>query len=111
MTVSIVQTLLGSPANPVNAVYGIVYRIEFDPAIVDSTLSTFQFVNSSLGTPGYDLLTFVRPNWSAGFIDAAAVRTDHVNVSTDSLISLFDVVIIDNVSARLVCNFNLSGIR
>ncbi|HNP97607.1 MAG TPA: T9SS type A sorting domain-containing protein [Bacteroidia bacterium] len=106
-----VQTLLGSPANPVNAVYGIAYRIEFDPAIVDSTLSTFQFVNSSLGTPGYDLLTFVRPNWSAGFIDAAAVRTDHVNVSTDSLISLFDVVIIDNVSARLVCNFNLSGIR
>lgn len=106
-----VQTILGSSMNPVSAIYGIAYRIEFEPSVVDSALSSFQFTNSSLGIPGTDLLTFVRPNWSAGYIDAAAVRTDHSNVTVDSTISLFDVVIIDNVSARLTCNFKLTGVR
>ena len=106
-----VQTVLGSSMNPVSAIYGIAFRVEFSPTVVDSTASSLQFINSSLGTPGTDLLTFVRPNWAAGFIDAVAVRTDHSNVSSDSTISLFDVVIIDNVSARMTCNFRLSKVR
>ena len=57
------------------------------------------------------MITFVRPNWTAGYIDAVAVRTDHQPMSGDSTIAVFDVVIVDNVSARTVLNFQLSGVR
>lgn len=106
-----VQTVLGSTINPVGSIYGIAYRLHFNSLVVDSARSVLQFNPSPLGTPGNDLLTFVKPNWTAGFIDAVAVRTDHFNTSSDSTISLFDVVIIDNVSARTSCNFWLSDIR
>jgi hypothetical protein len=80
--------------------------------VVDAAQSNFAFLpTSGMGTVGTNLLTFVRPNWSAGYVDAVAVRMDHTNASSDTTIALFDVVIIDNVSARTVCNFELTGVR
>lgn len=106
-----VDIRLGDQSSPARQVYGIAFRMVFNPMIVEPSLSNLHFTPSQLGTPGVDLLTFVRPDWSNGIIDAVAVRMDHQEVIVDSSIGLFDVVIVDNVSARTVLNFRLEGVR
>lgn len=107
-----VEVRLGQRTQPVPGIYGVAFRLAFNPLVIDPSSSQLAFLPASgLGTQGSDLMTFVRPNWSAGYIDAAAVRIDQANASSDSTIALFDVVIIDNVSARTVCNFELTGVR
>ena len=106
-----VEARLGNSVSQVTNLYGIAFRLSFLTNVIDTTASDFAFTNSWLGTPGSDMITFVRPNWTAGYIDAVAVRTDHQPMSGDSTIAVFDVVIVDNVSARTVLNFQLSGVR
>ena len=107
-----VAVQLGQGSQPVPGIYGVAFRLSFNPMVVDAAQSNFAFLpTSGMGTVGTNLLTFVRPNWSAGYVDAVAVRMDHTNASSDTTIALFDVVIIDNVSARTVCNFELTGVR
>lgn len=106
-----VRAFLGTSMNPVSSIYGIAFRISFNSLLVDSLSSSLSFIPSGLGVPGNNLLTFVRPDWNAGFVDAVAVRTDHLDGFSDSLIAVFDVVIVDNVSARTICNFQVQDIK
>ena len=105
-----VAVQLGQGSQPVPA-STVAFRLSFNPMVVDAAQSNFAFLpTSGMGT-GNEPPTFVRPNWSATYVDAVAVRMDHTNASSDTTIALFDVVIIDNVSARTVCNFELTGVR
>lgn len=106
-----ISVQLGSSNHQVDPIYGIAFNLNFNPILVDSALSSFHFVPTALGTPGTDLLTFARTDWVAGQISAVAVRTDQINAVSDTTIALFDVVIIDNVSARAYSRFTLTDIR
>lgn len=106
-----VSVKLGNSTQPVQDIYGIAFRLNFDPALLNPLLSSFSFTNSQLGIPGNDLITFVRQNWSAGFIDAVAVRNNHTNTLSDNVVAQLDVVIIDNVSARTLLRFSISDVR
>lgn len=106
-----VKVNLGDAQRPAAHMYGIAFRLTFNPTIIDGGASQFSFPSSQLGTPGNGLLTFVRTDWTNGVIDAVAVRTDHTEQTIDSTIAVFDVVIVDNVSARTVLQFNLEGVR
>ncbi|MFM8433251.1 MAG: T9SS type A sorting domain-containing protein [Bacteroidota bacterium] len=106
-----VDVNLGDASNPASRMYGIAFRLLFNPILVDPSSSIFSFIPSQLGTPGVDLLTMVRTDWSAGIVEAVAVRMDGQEQSIDSTIAVFDVVIVDNVSARTVLNVDLNGVR
>ena len=106
-----VRVNLGDATNPATRIYGIAFRLSFNPNIIDAATSAFRFSNSQLGDPSNGLLTFTRTDWVNGYIDAVAVRTDHTDQNIDSTIAVFDVVIVDNVSARTVLQFNLEGVR
>jgi len=79
----IISVQLGDQTQIASNVYGLGFRINFDPALVDGAASTFAFLYGQLGNPASDLLIFSRPNWTDGYIDALAVRKDHqaMNVS------------------------------
>ena len=106
-----IEVRLGNNQFPVDELYGVAFRLNFNPALINDTASHLDFVSSWLGTPGTDLLGFQKAAWSDGYIDVAAVRTDQLNAGGDSTIVVLSVVIIDNVSTRAVNHFSLSGIR
>ncbi len=106
-----VDIRLGDVSAPARRIYGIAFKLAFNPTIIDPSASSLQFSGSQLGTPGADLMTFVRPDWTNGIIDAVAVRMDGNEQTVDSTIALFDVVIVDNVSARTTLSFDLLGVR
>ena len=106
-----VKIQLGSSQYPVNDIYGIAFDFNFNQALVDSALSSFAFLTSPLGTPGADLLTFTKIDWSAGKISAAVVRNDQVNSYSDTSIAVFEVVIIDTITTETYSVFSISGIR
>lgn len=106
-----ISVQLGTSFNPVDPIYGIAFNLNFNPILTDSMLSGFRFVSSSLGAPLTDLLTFTHVDWDAGQISAVAVRKDQINSLSDTTIAEFDVVVIDNVSARAYARFTLTDIR
>lgn len=106
-----VDIRLGDNANPARRIYGVAFQLSFNPIIIDPAVSTLEFTSSQLGTPGTDLMTFIRPDWTNGVIDAVAVRMDGNEQMVDSTIAVFDVVIVDNVSARTTLSFDLTGVR
>jgi len=87
---------LGELANPAIDVAGIAFRLNFDPGLFDATQSHFNFVSGQLGIPNSNLLTFVHPEWSSGFLDVAAVRIDHQQGNIDSIIANLRFVIAAN---------------
>lgn len=102
---------MGETSNPARRIYGVAFQLAFNPSIIDPSASSLQFTASQLGTPGLNLMTFVRPDWTNGVIDAVAVRLDGNEQMIDSTIAVFDVVIVDNVSARTTLSFDLLGVR
>jgi hypothetical protein len=106
-----VEVRMGDVANPARRIYGIAFKLLFNPMILDPSSSVFNFTNSQLGNPANDLLTFTHTDWTNGVIDAVAVRMDGNEQTIDSTIAAYDVVIVDNVSARTVVGFDLAGVR
>lgn len=101
---------LGTSAVPVDSIYGIAFRINFNPGIIDTTSGTMDYTGSWMGTAGTDLITFSRPFISNGYIDVAMVRNNHQNISGDSLIAIFSIVIVDNIAGKIGLGFNLSDV-
>jgi len=107
-----VKVHLGSSSMPVSAIYGLAFRINFDPLLVDTNSFSFNYAFSGLGVPGFNLLTFQYPFYSSGAIDVALTRTNQSNaVNFDSLVLVMDVVITDNVSALDVLRLGISNVR
>lgn len=102
---------LGTASEPVDSIYGIAFTFGFDPALIDTASFVFDFSSSWLGTPGFDLITFVYHHYAQGTIDFALVRNDQVNVDGYGNIANLGVVIVDNVGARMSLPLTLSGIR
>ena len=102
---------LGDAQIPVNDIYGIAFELNFNPLVLDASLSSFNFVPSNLGTPGTDLLTFIKTDWQTGKVYAAAVRNNHLNSFSDTTIAIFNVKVTNSVSANLNSIFSLSGIK
>jgi len=100
---------LGDLQTPITGVYGIAFQLNFDQQAVDSTQSSFNFVSSNLGTPGMDLLPFVKTDWNSGTIYAAAVRTDHLHTMSDSTIAIFNITITNSIALNTNSIFTLSG--
>jgi len=100
---------LGETGHPATLVSGIAFRINFNPGLMDPVQSNFTFLSGQLGIPSNNLLVFSYGDWSAGFIDIAAVRVDHQQVSIDSLIGELHLVIASNATNQ-VCTFSVTNI-
>ncbi len=105
-----VKVCLGTASVPVDSIYGIAFRINFNPALVDSASGNVSFSNSWMGTTGTDLIPIYRNFISSGYSDIAMVRTDHNNISGDSIIAIFSIVIVDNIAGKMGLPFTLSDV-
>jgi hypothetical protein len=106
-----IDVLLGTPAVPVDSLYGISFTVNYDPTVVDTLSVQSNFVGSWLGTVGTDMMAFVRHFPTIGKIDVAMVRTDHQNVANGfGDLASFDVVIVDNISTVTNSLFRLTDV-
>lgn len=105
-----IETYYGTAQVPVDSVYGIAFSINYDTALVDTSWIDVQFLNSWLGTPGSDLLTFAKSIPVNGRIDYALVRNDHNNASGyGGPLCRTGIIIVDNVAGRLTMPITISN--
>ncbi len=95
--------VFGRAALPVEAVYGLAFRIEFDPAVFNPDSVGVEFLNNSwlgAGNTGavVPLLTIDRSFASQGYIEVALTRTNRQNASGFGPIARFHGIIIDDIA-------------
>ena len=106
---------LGLPANPLTEFYGLAFRLHFDAAMVDPASVTFDFLPTSwVGNAG-NTITLVKSFAEMGYVDAAIVRTDHINTSGSGQIGALNFVIIENIDGKteseIALNLEITNIR
>lgn len=107
----VVNVQMGSTANVAAGVYGVAFRITFDPTLFNPSTSSFHFLPGQLGTPGSDLLTMSRIDWNNGVVYAAAVRMDGTPQNVSGTIASFEAHVISNVISTSSSIFNIDAIE
>ena len=105
-----IDIMLGEATMPVDSIYGIAYTLTFDPALIDTNASYISYTGSWLGTIGTDMMSFSKYFNASGYVDAAVVRTDHVNRSGFGKIGTFRIVTTDNLSGIIPLNIGISNV-
>jgi hypothetical protein len=78
---------LGTASNPANNVYGLAFRLNYDPAQISTSSLRFNGGTTWFGTPGSDMMRVVlHPNAAMGFVDVAITRLDQQDVSGSGII-------------------------
>lgn len=108
--------LLGDSLVPATNVYGLAFQLAYDPAAVDSSTFSLDFVPSWFGNPGNTLdLTYNHP--LASSCDAAMVRKTHTPVSGYGLVARATIILVDNIDGKratldsLLANFIFTNAR
>lgn len=89
---------------PVDSIYGLAFRIFFDPALVDMGTATVTYPGSIFGTPGVDMIRLDKTHQLSGFVDVALSRIDHQNISGTGPVARITIVTTDNVSGKVTLN-------
>lgn len=106
-----VDVILGTVPDPVDSIYGISFRVSSEAALIDTNLTVINANNSWIGTTGGTMFTFQKHFQSAGVVDFAEVKNNHVNTyNGQGVIATFFIVTTDNLSGIEVCNFDLSDV-
>jgi hypothetical protein len=98
---------LGTPANPVNGMYGVSYTITYDNSQIVNG-SVYMTYPSTWFTPNANRISFQLDNFSAGQIDDAQSRTNSTNISGDGTIAYLHLQIAPLAFGAVP--INLSGI-
>jgi len=97
----------GDATTPVDSVYGIAFTVNFDPALVDTTLPiNMSFNNTWLGTLGTDALSIQYLKEQQGELDVAITRTDGQPISGFGILGELNVVTTDNLSGMVNANYS-----
>lgn len=91
--------ILGDASVPANGVLGFAFRIQYDPALIDSSTFWVEFTNSWVAPSG-NPLTITRNNAAQHHCDGALVRTTHTPVSGMGEVARAHFVIIDNIDGK-----------
>lgn len=110
-TMVTIDVMLGTTAEPIDSIYGIAFSISFDPALIDTSLTTIDYTGSWLGTQGVNMLPFSKILNSSGHVDVAIVGTDHANRSGSGKIATMKIVTTDNLSGITALPMNVMDVN
>jgi hypothetical protein len=101
----ITNIFLGDSATPVNGIYGLAFTFNYDPLVVDSNYSMFNFISSQLWS-STNSINFNR-NLSTGQVKAAITGIDHMPRSGYGQIATFRCIITtDNINGKNYSYYN-----
>jgi hypothetical protein len=102
-----------SLASPVDSLYGLAFRLYFDPALIDLTATSVSFPGSMFGVNGVDMLSLGHSQGLNGFVDVALTRLNQANITGMGAVARVTIVTTDNVSGKIMLNvmpFDVVGI-
>ena len=91
--------ILGDIDTPVEEIYGIAFKVRYDPEVMDEAGVYVETGSSWLGEQGSQLISIDKSFADEGLIEVAITRTDHTNVSGFGTISYF-IGIIDDIAGK-----------
>jgi hypothetical protein len=89
---------------PVDSVYGLAFRLFFDPSLVNMTTADISYPNSFFGTSGIDMIKLDHTNSLSGFVDIALSRINQQSISGIGPVARITIVTTDNVSGKVTLN-------
>ncbi|MBS1592702.1 MAG: T9SS type A sorting domain-containing protein [Bacteroidetes bacterium] len=91
---------LGDVSLTATNVYGLAYTINYDPAVLDTTKTTFTYGSSWLGSPA-DMISISKDLPAQGVIKTAVTRIDHTTRSGSGVIAqMRAIVTTDNIDGK-----------
>jgi len=92
---------LGTPSAPADSIYGLAFRLYYDPSLIDTNSVSVTYPGCMFGTNGTDMVT-VNRNWSTpGYVDIALSRINQLNLAGNGPVARVTVVTTDNVSGKV----------
>ncbi len=91
-------------ATPVDSIYGLAFRLYFDPALIATSTISVSYPNSVFGTSGVDMLKLDHSAGMNGFVDIALTRINQGNITGTGPVARVTIVTTDNVSGKVVMN-------
>ncbi len=105
-----VPVILGSPNNEVESIYGLAFKIKFDPDMINPASVELEIGDSWLGTMDEDLISLDKTFAEDGIIEVAISRTDHQNTAGHGPVLSF-IGIIDNVGGKSDLTMDLAEVQ
>jgi hypothetical protein len=99
--------IMGSSAVPVNQVFGVLFEVNFDLSLIEPN-SAYMKYNSSFLDNGQNIF-FRKPDFVAGKIYAATVRTNGTNSNGNGKIAEFHYKLKSNLPAGSNINLSISN--
>lgn len=110
-TLVTVDIRMGNSTTPVDSLYGIAFRLSFEPNLIDTMLTGLTFNGSWLGTISNNIIGFQKPFRSSGLIDVCEVGNNQLNrYNGQGSIGSFQIVTTDNLSGISVLHLDLSQV-
>ena len=88
-------------ATPVDSIYGLAFRMYFDPALIQPDSIHVTYAGSIFGTDGIDMVRLDRSQGLNGFVDIALSRVNQSNVTGSGPVVRVTIVTTDNVSGKV----------
>jgi len=89
---------------PADSIYGLAFRLFFDPSLVDMTTAEVTYPNSFFGTNGQDMIKLDVVSSLTGFVDIALTRINQQNITGLGPVARITIVTTDNVSGKVTLN-------
>lgn len=95
---------------PVDSLYGLSFRLYFDPSLVDITTATVTYPGSMFGTNLVDMITLDQSAGLNGFVDISLSKINQQNISGTGPVARVTIVTTDNVSGKVTLNVTPSNV-
>lgn len=89
---------------PIDSIYGLAFRLYFDPSMIDLNTISVTTPGSLFGSNGVDMIKIDRSTGMNGFVDIAITRINHTNITGTGPVARVTIVTTDNVSGKVMLN-------
>ncbi|MFK7806360.1 MAG: T9SS type A sorting domain-containing protein [Saprospiraceae bacterium] len=101
--------ILGDIDTPVEEIYGIAFKVRYDPEMMDEAGVYVETGSSWLGEQGSQLISIDKSFADEGLIEVAITRTDHNNISGFGTVSYF-IGIIDDIAGKTELSVEITDV-
>ncbi len=99
--------VLGSEALPAADIYGLAFTVQYNNVLFQEGTIEITFLDSWMGDPEEDVLQLSREDYVLGLAQAAATRTDQMNVSGQGIIAIFSGILIEEIETKQAIDIDL----